>query len=581
VTVLWFALLAGRPLYDPDEGRYAEIPREMLQSGDWVIPHLDGFVYLEKPPLQYWLSAIGLGLGGASEASARLVTGVSGFVALILVSALARRLWGFEAGVRAALLALGSVLFVLLGHQLTLDMLLTACLLAGLACFICAQLRRDEPRVCRAWMLGCWAALALAVLTKGLIGVVIPGCTLVVYSGLQRDAGVWRRLCWRAGLPVFLLIAAPWFVLAARAQPQFLQFFFVREHLQRFLTPIEQRSQPPWFFVPVLIIAVLPWISQILAQLCGGWKASMPRGEFDVKRLLWVWSVFVLGFFSGSNSKLIPYILPAIPTLVLLCAAPREARAAETPGWATVPRRAADAPGFAAEPRAAAGDGAAAWHVKIGAALSLCFALGVLVYASAAFGAANGRALALVLRPALAATSTVLVVGALAGLAFTRKGRALAALAALSAAWFGAAITVTLGAIRAESFFSAKDIAAAIVRDEAAAVPVADALAGTAGGTRAQARATVFTVQTYAQSLPFYLGREVVLVDYRDEFDFGLRAEPSKALAKVADFAALWPALATGYAMLPDATLARLREAQLPFREVAHFPNRIVLIARR
>jgi len=562
VSVVWFALLGVRPLFDPDEGRYAEIPREMLAHGDWVIPHLNGLVYLEKPPLQYWLTALCLAGGGDGEAAARFVTGLAGFVALCLTIALARCLWGAAAGLRAGLLALGSVLFVLLGHQLTLDMLLTVCLLSGLACFILAQRRLDDDRVCRAWMHGCWAAIALAVLAKGLIGIVIPGATLVGYTLMQRHTSVWRRLYWRSGLPLCLLIAATWFLLAARENPEFLRFFFVREHFQRFLTPIEQRSQPPWFFVPVLIVAVLPWITQAFAQLAWGWRTGVERGRFDVKRLLWVWSVFVLGFFSLSNAKLIPYILPAIPTLALLCAAPREPR--------THARAGTDA-GARALQGARADEGAAAWHFQAGAGLSLCFAAGVLVYASAVFGSSESHSLVRVLRPALWATSSVLVVGSAVCLGYTRRGRSLAALAALSAAWFGATLTVTAGAIRAEGFFSAKDVAAAIIRDEALTPDAGDAIAP----------APVYTVQTYAQSLPFYLRQEVVLVDYRDEFDLGLRLAPERGLARVADFAALWPQLRSGYAMLPEATLLRLKDAELPYREVARFANRIVLIARR
>src|SRR6202051_1337099 len=107
-TVLWFALLAQRPLYDPDEGRYAEIPREMLSGGGWVIPHLNALVYLEKPPLQYWLTP----------------------------APFRGRLWGVHAGVRALLFTSASSLFVLLGHQLTLDMLLSFCLTACLSCFL-------------------------------------------------------------------------------------------------------------------------------------------------------------------------------------------------------------------------------------------------------------------------------------------------------------------------------------------------------------------------------------------------------------------------------------------------------------
>jgi 4-amino-4-deoxy-L-arabinose transferase-like glycosyltransferase len=100
-TVLWFALLAERPLFDPDEGRYAEIPREMLSGGDWVIPHLDALVYLEKPPLQYWLTALTLRVLGENEFAARLCTGLAGYLSLATVFLLGRKLWGFDAGVRA------------------------------------------------------------------------------------------------------------------------------------------------------------------------------------------------------------------------------------------------------------------------------------------------------------------------------------------------------------------------------------------------------------------------------------------------------------------------------------------------
>src|ERR1700688_1519554 len=115
-TVLWFALLAQRPLFDPDEGRYAEIPREMLNGGDWVIPHLNGLVYLEKPPLQYWLTALTFRVFGQSEFFARLWTGIAGYCSLAMVFFVGYRLWGLHAGLKALLLTLASALFNLLGH---------------------------------------------------------------------------------------------------------------------------------------------------------------------------------------------------------------------------------------------------------------------------------------------------------------------------------------------------------------------------------------------------------------------------------------------------------------------------------
>jgi len=541
-TLVWFAMLFGRPLFDPDEGRYAEIPREMLAGGDWVIPHLDGLVYLEKPPLQYWATAGIYALAGVSEGTARLATGLAGYGSLVLVFAAARRLWGLRAAFKALLLNVGSILFVLLGHQLTLDMSLNLFLLAALTAFIFAQSQRtaaaDADTASRRWMLGCWAALALAVLTKGIIGVLVPGFTLCVYVLWQRDFAVLRRLNLRFGLPLFLLIAVPWFVLAARANREFLWFFFVREHLQRFLTPIEMRSEPWWFFIPVLIIAVLPWITQALRALAQGWQAGAERGRFDARRLLWVWSVFVLVFFSLSHSKLIPYILPAIPTLALLCAEPRKR----------------DAP----DARDARQDGG---HLLAGVLATLLFAMGALAYASARWSSAQGLALVLALRPAVITTSLVLIVGAALAGYFVLRRRELGALTALCAAWFAAAVAITGGSIAVQGFFSTRDAGLLLARTAAPSAPV-------------------YSVQTYEQSLTFYLRRTVTIVDYRDELALGLDQDPRAGIADVATFASRWRPAHEAYAIMPTATWERLAAGGLPMRELARYPNRIVIVAR-
>jgi 4-amino-4-deoxy-L-arabinose transferase-like glycosyltransferase len=528
-TILWFALLAGRPLYDPDEGRYAEIPREMAAGGDWVTPHLNGLTYLEKPPLQYWITALLFRAFGETAAVARLWTGLCGYMSLLIVFFIGRRLWGAAAGRKALLLTAASTLFVLLGHQLTLDMALSFFLLACLACFIAAQLRRGDRRACTAWMLGCWTAMACAVLTKGLIGVLIPAATLIVYVAWQRDYTALRNLSVRWGLPLFALITVPWFYAAARDNADFLQFFFIREHFARFLTPIEHRTQPWWFFIPVLAAGVLPWLPEAARVLGLGWRTAAPRGEFSATRLLWIWSVFVLVFFSVSDSKLIPYILPAVPTLALLCAEPR------------------------------AGDGARGlWG---GVLLTLAAAAGILAYASTAWSSANGLALALCLRTVLMWTVAALCVSALGSGVLLRRHRAPDALASLCAGWFVASVTILIGAAQAQGFYSARDPALAL---RAVAPP----------------EAPVFSVQCYDQSLPFYLKRGVVLVDYRDEFDFGLRHEPGRGIASLAEFSARWSALDSGYAVMPPATRDRLSVAGVPMRELARFGQR-VLISRR
>ncbi len=529
LSLLWFVLLAGRPLYDPDEGRYAEIPREILSRGDWLIPHLNGLVYLEKPPLQYWLSALSIAAFGPSEFVARLYTGLCGYLSLWLVFAVARRLWGAQAALKAVILTAGSVLFILLGHQLTLDMSLSFWLLLSLASFIFAQTEAVHRAGARNWMLGCWAAMALAVLTKGLIGVLIPTATLLIYVLLQRDWALLARLQIKWGLPLFLAIAAPWFVLASRANVEFLHFFFIREHFQRFLTPIEERSEPWWFFIPVLLVGMLPWATLGLRSLALDWRAQSPAGELNPVRLLWIWSVFVLLFFSASNAKLIPYILPALPTLALLCARPRSA-----------------------DERL---------HVWAGAALSIGFAIGVLGYASAIFSTAHGAMLAMRLRPMLLCLAVVLAAGAIAAIWLAHWRQVLSAWASLAAGWAAAAIAITAAAFEVQDLFSSKDIAALIAREAFATTPV-------------------FSVQNYQQSLPFYLRRAVTLVDYRDEFALGQRQAPDLSIENLADFGIRWGSLKEGIAVMPPVTRAHLTDEGVPMRELACFADRLCVMSR-
>jgi hypothetical protein len=529
-TLLWFALLAGRALFDPDEGRYAEIPREMLSGGDWVTPHLNGLVYLEKPPLLYWITAASLRFFGESEAAARLWTGLAGYLSLAIVFALGWRLWGFQAGMKALLLTSASTLFVLLGHQLTLDMGLSFFLLAALSCFVMAQIERGDARRGRAWMLGCWAAMALATLSKGLIGTLIPAATLVLYCIWQRDGTVIRRLHVRFGAPLYAAIVAPWFVLAARANPDFLSFFFVREHLQRFLTPIEERAEPWWFFGAVLAVGILPWLPLALRCLLKVPRLSAPRGEFDPPRVLWIWCVFVLVFFSLSHSKLIPYILPMVAPLGLLCAS-----------------------------QSSSGGRGSLWA---GAALSMAAGLCVFAYANGVWSTAHGPNLGLLLHSALSWIGAVLCAAGIACAWLAWRARMQWALASLCAGWFAAAAAVLIAANSVQQFFSAKDIALALAKQAPAGAPV-------------------YSVRSYQQSLAFYLKAAVVLVDYQDEFALGLALAPGAGIATQEEFSRRWESLSEGYAVMPRFAYDRLSAEGMPMRVIGQFPRELMLVSRR
>src|SRR6202034_620732 len=205
-AVLWLATLSLRPLFNTDEGRYAEIPREMLSGGDWVIPHLNGLAYIEKPPLQYWATALSYGLLGPTAFAARLYSALTALGTVFLVWLAATRLWGADAGRRAVPVLCGMLMFVALGQMLTLDMSLTFYMTLSLAGFLLAQ----RSALSRGWMLLAWAAAGCGVLTKGLVAAAIPAAVLILYSVYSRDFSPWRRLYLKWGLPLFLCITVPW-----------------------------------------------------------------------------------------------------------------------------------------------------------------------------------------------------------------------------------------------------------------------------------------------------------------------------------------------------------------------------------
>jgi 4-amino-4-deoxy-L-arabinose transferase-like glycosyltransferase len=370
-----------------------------------------------------------------------------------------------------------------------------------------------------------------------LIGVLIPAATLGCYVLWQRDWPLLRKLNLRWGLPLFAAIAVPWFVLAARENVQFLRFFFIREHFQRFLTPIEHRTEPWWFFVPVFIVGIMPWLPQAARALIATRWDRLPPGHFDAPRMLWIWCVFVLVFFSLSDSKLIPYILPVVPALALLCASNEAADSRQ--------------------------------GLMAGALLSLAFGLGIAAYAGGWWGSESGRPLLLLIRPTLVVTIALLALGALVCFVCARRGRPRMALCALSVAWFLSTGSILVAADTAQALFSAKDLALALRRE-----------AARDGSGSIPADIPVFVVQSYQQSLPFYLRRPVVLVDYRDEFDLGLTENPEHGIATLGQFAGVWLPLSSGFAVMTPGVRDRLSSLGLPMREIARFPDRVIVSRR-
>lgn len=310
--------LGGLPLIDPDEGRYAEIPREMLEHGDFITPTLNYVKYFEKPPLLYWLNAASLKLSGLTEQAARLPSALAGLLTILATYIIARRLFGRRTALIAALILGTSAGFVLQSRIILTDMLLTFCLTAALGAFIIAC-QREGRRSTRFPWYAFYLFCALAMLAKGLIGIVFPAGIIFFYLLLGGRWRLLREMHIASGLALFLAVAAPWFVAVSLRNPGFAHFFFIHEHFERFTSTVHGRYQPFWFFVPVLLATMLPWSFFIPGALTKAWR-DRHRDDSQAGLYLLIWTVLIFLFFSKSNSKLIPYILPIFPPLAILIA---------------------------------------------------------------------------------------------------------------------------------------------------------------------------------------------------------------------------------------------------------------------
>lgn len=318
IIALYLVHIDDYPLMEPDEGRYAEIPREMLATGDFVTPHLNGVKYFEKPALQYWLTAGSMYIFGEAEGATRIVPAVAGLVNISLTAYLARQMFTTRTGLLAGIILATSTLHIVLGSIDVLDMLITMFMTLSLVSFYEARTTRN-----RRWYLLFYAAMALGLLTKGLISIVLPAAIIFFYMLATKKWGIVRDLLYVPGFLLFLVIAVPWFYLVCSANPDFFYFFFIREHFLRFATKMADRYEPFWFFVPMIILGMFPWMG-FLPSLFS--KEGIIRHTESIRnrndmRFLLAWFLVVFIFYSLSDSKLVPYILPCLSPLSIMLAA--------------------------------------------------------------------------------------------------------------------------------------------------------------------------------------------------------------------------------------------------------------------
>ncbi len=307
-ALILFRGLGNPGLMDPDEGRYAEIAREMVQGGDWLVPRLNSVPYLEKPPLVYWLTALSFTVFGVTEFAARLPAALAALGGVLWAYVLGRRLGGERQGFWGALVLLTSGGYVVLGRLLTLDMVLATLVNvavgAGYLAFV-------EKR--RGLLVVAYAALALGTLTKGPVAPVLAALIWGAYTLLDRRE---RLTFWLhpGGLLLYVALCAPWFGYLSFKHPEFLRFFFWDHHVGRFATaPIH--PQPVYFYLPLLVGFLLPWSFLVPWAFLRKRPWTDPAGRF-----LLLWAGVVVGFFSLSRGKLPPYILPALLPFALLVA---------------------------------------------------------------------------------------------------------------------------------------------------------------------------------------------------------------------------------------------------------------------
>jgi len=525
LLLLWFGTLGYRDLIHPDEGRYAEAAREMAQTGDWVTPHLNGLKYFEKPGLHYWISAAAFKLFGESEWVARFWPACSGFLIVLLLYATAKKISGQRIADFTALVTAGGVWVVADSHYLTLDMGLTLFMSLSLCGFLLAFQKEVDPSQRRLYLLLAWAAMGGAMLTKGLIGIVLPAAVFVIYTLVTRHWFLWKQMNWISGTLLFLLLTAPWFIVVSMRNPEFFHFFFIHEHLERYTTTEHKRIGSWYFFIPILLAGLLPWTSLLPQSLQQGLREK--KQAFRPKLFLGIWFIFIFIFFSLSNSKLPSYILPVFPALSLLLAEQLDREKNSTLQWHAM------ALGI--------------FWLLVGSVLLIGSQHKVDLLEQRYFQWASLVSLPLAGFCFLAAW-------------FFRQDKKIGGVMLLSLS----TLTAGQALVQGHQIYSPEKSAKTWVQQVQ---------------SRLDPEAPFYSVSLYNQTLPFYLKHTVTLVNWVDEFALGIEQEPDKTIRTEEEFFKIWNQQANAAAIMQQNTFDT-NKAQLGKVEVLYQGQGKVIIRK-
>ena len=327
VGFLFIYQLGAVPLFDLDEAIYAETAREMIETGNWLTPQFNASPIFDKPILLYWFMSAAFKTFGLSEFSARLTSAVFGMMLLVVVYGLTRSVWSARGGLLAMLILASSLEMVVLSHAALTDMILAFFITASLASFY--MLYKTDRGI---WSLGLYLALALAVLTKGPVGLILPGLIigLFIMTVGPRPERI-RQLRLGRGILLFSAVAFPWYGIMFRLHgSEFWNSFFLKHNIERFTSVIGGHAGAPFYYLGILAVGFFPWAAFLPASVVsifsgaeffGRWKnLRMIPLERPFEWFLLLWVAVVFSFFTLAGTKLPNYIAPAFPATAILVA---------------------------------------------------------------------------------------------------------------------------------------------------------------------------------------------------------------------------------------------------------------------
>ena len=313
--VLFFFRLGASPLWDVDEGMHAATSKDMVLTGDWVTPKVNGENFYDKTALFNWLVALSLGLFGFTEFAARMPAALLGLATVLATYLLGRRLFSPRVGLLGGVVLASSPEFIILSRSVVHDISLAFFITLALLFFYLAY-SPDRRRMMN--LIVFYASLGFAVLAKGPIGLLLPGMIIIIFLILRGRLAFLKEMSLGWGTLIFLAVAAPWYVLISVRNEDYASYFFLQQNLGNFLSKAQSRHPRPfYYYVPALLAGMLPW-SFFLPLACIRSLAGGLKKIDDSVLFLLCWFAAIFLFFSAASSKLETYLLPAFPAVALL-----------------------------------------------------------------------------------------------------------------------------------------------------------------------------------------------------------------------------------------------------------------------